>query len=297
MNRRDLLRTGLSVAVTASAYEFAIADDPRSAAPAPPGVSRVSEGGFAYLPESGAPFSAAVVAVEGFALKRMRLRHPVAMEEGFALMARTMKAEGRPLASLAGCELRIPERLTRPEFGEFNKRYLSALQSNGFAAGQSVAIARSNIAPKFNPPPVAVLSAFTFAVRTFAVRNKDRQEGTGPDFLVSGSPENAASPNRVIAPNDVSADGMRQKAAFVLEKLRGYVHGIGANWGDITGCQIYTLQPLEPVMQVLEAAGLTEVGLSLFPAYIPVVGFDGVNYEFELDVRSVSFEESLSGSI
>jgi hypothetical protein len=292
MNRRDVLRTALGVAVTASAHAFAIADDSRSAGLVPSAVSQVPQGGFAYLPEPGVPFSAAIVATEGFVLKRMRLRHPIPLEAGLAWMARMIKAEGRPLASLAGCELRIPERLTRPEFAQFNKRYLSALRSNGFAAEENVAIARSNAAPKFNPPPAPVLSAFTFAVP-----NNDRHKGGGPDFLVSGSPENATNPNRVIAPDDVSSQGMQQKASFVLQKLRGYVKGLAANWADITGCQIYTLQPLEPVMQVLQAAGLTEVGLSLLPAYIPVVGFNGVNYEFEVDVRSVTFEQSVTSPI
>ncbi len=292
MTRRDVLRAATGVAMASSAPLAALAKGLQPDMPIPPAVIPVRQGGFGYLPESGAPFSAAVVASEGFAFKRVRLRHPVPMELGFAWMARAIKAEGRPLASLAGCELRIPRRLTRPEFAEFNKTYLSSLRSNGFTVEESVAIARSNTAPAQAPPTSTVLSAYTFAVPRKAGRM-----AAGPDFVVSGSPENASNPNRVIAAGDVSPQGMQEKAAFVLQKLRGYVADAGANWGDITGCQVYTVQPLEPVMPMLQAAGLADVGITVFPAYIPVIGFGGANYEFEVDVRSVSLEQSLSASM
>jgi hypothetical protein len=61
---------------------------------------------------------------------------------------------------------------------------------------------------------------------------------------------------------------------------------LGGEWSAINGAQVYTVHPLEPVIQIAFAnTGLTDVGLTLFPSYPPVIGL-----EFEVDVRAVSRE-------
>ena len=43
---------------------------------------------------------------------------------------------------------------------------------------------------------------------------------------------------------------------------------------DTTGAQAYTRCSLGPMMNELESSGLRRLGLSLFPAYPPVIGHD-----------------------
>jgi hypothetical protein len=83
---------------------------------------------------------------------------------------------------------------------------------------------------------------------------------------------------------------MSRKASFVFEQLRQGVTSLSGRWSDITGVQIYMPKPLPLVMDVIRGTGLTGLGLSYFPGSTPVIGFDGVPYEFEVDVRAVGLE-------
>ena len=55
-----------------------------------------------------APYSAVVAPLVGFEIERARFAHPVVLEEGFARIEAHLKAVGRPLTALCGCELRSP---------------------------------------------------------------------------------------------------------------------------------------------------------------------------------------------
>jgi len=89
----------------------------------------------------------------------------------------------------------------------------------------------------------------------------------------------------MIAPGDTSAEGMRAKAAFVIDQLRTRVTELNATWSDITGAQIYTTHSLDPILQLLGDSGLAGVGPALFPGHPPIIGF-----AFEIDVRAISTE-------
>jgi len=241
-----------------------------------------SPGGFRYLYEAGSPFSIGVSALAGNRLVRVRLQEPIPIETGLDLVACHLARLGRPLSALAGLELRAPSVMSRPQFSHFNENYLAALRARGFTADRTVPIARSNMVPQFDPPATHVLSAFTYAVPD------ESPQADGPDFLMSGRPE--FDENHVVAPGDVSTDGMRRKANFVLMQLRQGVADLGGRLSSITGIQIYMTQPLTSVMEVMRDAGLTRFGLTLISGSAPVIGFDGVPYEFEADLRCISFE-------
>jgi len=238
-------------------------------------------GGYAYLPGDGTrPFSAGVVALPGYALRRVRLRRPLPFgPDGLLLIDRVLRDAGLPHAALAACELRSPAPMTFAEFKAFNSEYIWRLNGNGFGLGDAHPIARSNLAPQHDPPAGNTLFAFTYAAPAGAA------SGGGPDYVISGKPENTAEPPGVIAPGDVSPAGMRRKAEHVIGALRERVAALGANWDEITGVQIYTVHSLDPLIDLLASNGLLHAGVTLFPSYPPLVDFD-----FEIDVRAVSAE-------
>ena len=240
------------------------------------GVVESPEGGFACLPFASRAFSLGVIALPAHALRRIQLRVALPMEEGLRFAAEFIRGAGRPVEAFCACELRMPERLGIAEFAQFNKRYVAALRAGGFVTDPANPAARTNMAPAMDPPADAVLHAFTFAAPA--------SDMDGADYVISGMPE--FDPPRVIAPGDVSREGMRTKAAFVVESLRKTVEVLGGEWGRATAMQVYTMRPVEDVADLLPATAMTHV-----PGVPPLCGPEGVPFEFEADVRAVSYEE------
>jgi hypothetical protein len=233
--------------------------------------------GFSYLPGAGNPFSSGVAALAGHAFIRVRLRGHIPLAQGLAQAAAFLSQRGLPAQAFAACELRAPAPMGRPEFQAFNTVYAGLLRQHGFADGETFAVARSNMAPLFDPPATPSLFAFTFAAPC---------DGPGGrDFVISGKPENADTPSGIIAPGDVSPSGMAEKADYVLDQLQRWTAELGADWSDITGAQAYTIRSLDGVIDILRARGLAAPGLTLYPAYPPIDWC-----EFEIDVRAVSTE-------
>jgi hypothetical protein len=243
-------------------------------------VLAVSDGGFAYLRGGSTPFSDGVAALDDHVLVRVRLRSTPPLADGLAFAASFLSHAGRPLASLAACELRSPSVVSMSDFANFNVMYADLLRANGFGAADAFPLARSNMAPRFDPPPTNALFAFTYATPSDPV-----SAGAGHDFVISGKPETTTTPPGMVAAGDTSPAGMAAKARHVIEELQLRVESLGVRWSDITGVQAYTVHSLDPVLELLGASGLATQGLSLFPGNPPVVGF-----EFEIDVRAVSFE-------
>jgi hypothetical protein len=169
------------------------------------------------------------------------------------------------------------------EFAGFNRRYVELLRANGFAAESPFPMARSNVAPIYDPPATNGLFAFTYTIAATEAAAHAR-----PDFLISGRAELIDEPRSVVAEGDASPAGTEKKATHVFGQLRGRVEALGCAWTDITGIQIYTPRAIEPVLPLMKRLGLAHVGLYLNPAHPPVVPL-----EFEADVRSVSVERLL----
>ncbi|HXE29121.1 MAG TPA: hypothetical protein VN656_11435 [Stellaceae bacterium] len=239
------------------------------------------QGGYSFLKGGMHPFSGGVACSKGHALTRVRFRTPLPLAEGLAKAASFIKAQNRPLTTLAACELRSPAQMSLADFAAFNKTYVEQLRANGFPAEAPFPMARSNVAPTLAPPSTNTLFAFTYT--TTAAEAQGR-----PDFLISGKAEIIDEPRQVIAEGDPSPAGTEKKATYVFEQLRIRVEEIGCQWADVTGIQIYTPRSLDPVVPLLKRIGLAHVGVTLHPAYPPVAP-----YEFEVDVRSVSTERVL----
>jgi len=240
-----------------------------------------SPGGYSFLKGGMHPFSGGVVCTKGHALTRVRFRAPPPLAEGLAQAAGFIKAQGRPLAALAACELRSPAPMSLADFAAFNRTYVAQLKANGFPAEAPFPMARSNVAPTLAPPSTNTLFAFTYSTATSDAPAR-------PDFLISGKAEIVDEPRSVIAEGDPSPAGTEKKASYVFGELRLRVEDLGCHWADITGIQIYTPRSLDPVLPLLQRIGLAHVGVTLHPAYPPVAP-----YEFEVDVRSVSVERVL----
>jgi hypothetical protein len=276
---RRLVVTGALALAAGLAARHVLADQKPPSMPKP----AVSEGGFRFIPADGSPFSAGVASMPTHTLIRVRLRAPLPFEQGLDLVVRHLAGAKMRPSALAGLELRAPAVMSRPDFATFNTRYVAALRAKGFVTGQIVPVARSNMVPLYDPPKTDVLSAFTYAVP-----NDPGQGAGGAAFLLSGRPEYDGS--HVFAPGDSSPEGMSRKARFVIQKLRQGVASLGARWSDLTGVQLYMTEPLSSVMGVLREAGLTDIGLSYFQGATPVLGFDGVSYAFEADLRAIGLE-------
>ncbi|MDE2333679.1 MAG: hypothetical protein KGK10_03995 [Rhodospirillales bacterium] len=239
--------------------------------------------GFAYLAAGPRPFSAGVIARPGHRLVRVRPRNALSLADGLGLAASHLAARGLPALALAALELRAPAALAPEAFAAFNRDYANLLRERGFLAGDTFPIARSNMAPLFDPPRQTLLHAFTYAAPAASL------PGGGPegaaDFLVSGKPELSEDPPGIVAAGDTSAAGMHAKAHFVVAALRATTDALGGDWSLLTGAQAYTPHPLEGARAVLRASGLADLGVTLVPGYPPVTGLD-----FELDVRAISAE-------
>jgi hypothetical protein len=236
------------------------------------------QGGYRFLKGGMHPFSGGVACDKGHALTRVCFRTPLPLAEGLAKAASFIKAQGRPLAALAACELRSPAQMSLADFAAFNRQYVEQLKANGFPSQAPFPMARSNVAPTLAPPSTNTLFAFTYATT-------GGETSPRPDFLISGKAEIIDEPRQVIAEGDPSPAGTEKKATYVFEQLRIRVEELGCQWDDITGVQIYTPRSLDPVVPLLKRFGLTHVGVTLHPAFPPVAP-----YEFEVDLRSVAIE-------
>jgi hypothetical protein len=242
------------------------------------------EAGFAYLRDSGRAFSQGVVALEGFVFHRVQLRQPLSLEAGLKFAAEYLRTACRPTGALCGCELRMPHRLTRPDFRSFNRRYIAELQGNSFVTDPVNPAARTNIAGVSSSALDATLATFTFTVPR-------HRSGRGRDFLVSGKPEIADAPDRVIAAGDGSSSGAQQKCAFVLKELLYVAQQLGASWHRVSAAQIYTRRSLAEFSGTLASFGLDPSICAHIVGDPPVAGPGDVPLEFEADVRSITIEE------
>jgi hypothetical protein len=236
----------------------------------------MADGGFAYLPGGPRPFSAGVIAMPGHALVRVRPRAPMGLARGFAFITSHLASRDLPPAALAALEIRSPAAMTFADFASFNRGYATLLRGHGFLKDETFPIARSNMAPLFDPPPEPVLHAFTYAAPG---------GGRARDFVISGKPELREDPPGIVAEGDTSEAGMAAKARFVIDALRATTQALGGDWGELTGAQAYTTRPLEGAMEVLRESGLAALGVTLVPGYPPVTGLD-----FEIDVRAIGAE-------
>ena len=246
-------------------------------------------GNFSFLPAIAA-FSAGAIAMEGYEVVRVSFAAPPPFRKGFEMVDRFLRGRQRPPQALCGIELRSPRPMPLADFESFNRGYVELLKERDILVGGVNPVARTNVAPVVEPPAEPCLYAFSYAT-----------PGTdGPaSFVVSGGGDRIIQSERRDAPEivglgDISADGLRQKASFVVGLMGQRLAGLGAGWPQVTAVSVFTAHDifllLEPFL--LPRLGPAKVhGVHWHFARPPVQGM-----EFEMDVRGCRQELVLSDS-
>jgi hypothetical protein len=208
-------------------------------------------------------------------------RSPVPLDEGFSRIEAIIKAIGRPLTSFAACELRSPAPFTEDGFKAFNQIYVGTLSRWGIFDGTTNPVARSNVCPEINAPAAPSFHAFTYT---------EPSDVAGRSLVVAGSGEaqegHATYSERVVRLGDVSADGLREKARWVLGEMERRLGLLGASWADTTATQVYTVHDLHPFLgDEIVRRGAGRYGLTWHFCRPPVV-----DLEYEMDCRGVAEE-------
>lgn len=249
------------------------------------GLREVAAGHYRFLPGI-APFSSGVVAMPGHQVVHATLRAPLPWRDGFGLIDRHLRAEGRPRAALCAIELRSPAPFSFDGFDTFNKGYRDLLTEWGLLIDGENPIARTNVAPVVGAPAEPALYAFGYTVA-----------GTTPwpTFIVAGAGElreRAAGSEGIVRRGETSPEAMREKAGYVMGVMQARLSGLGADWADVTMIDVYTAHAIESFLAdtVLRPAGAAAIhGVRWFPSRPPIVGL-----EYEMDMRGVARELTLA---
>jgi hypothetical protein len=246
------------------------------------------------------PFSSGAVADEGYEIVRAVFDPMLPLDAGFAQIEAHLRGVGRPLNALSGMELRIPQALSLEGFRHFNQGYVQRLAKWGVQVGELNPVARTNVAVEINPAPVPCVFGFSYTVASSAASQSTSSSQSSlaspasqrrATFVLSGAPEvrgSGASERTVVAPGDVSRDGMRKKIVEVLSSLGALLLEVGASWGDATALDVYTVQDIHPYLEELllrEVPSANVRGITWHYARPPVADAD-----FEMGVRRVLHE-------
>ena len=227
------------------------------------------------------PFSSGAVADVGYQIVHAAFETVLPLDVGLVLIEEHLHTIGRPMNALSGVELRIPRALSLAEFKAFNVGYVRRLAKWDIRVGDLNPVARTNVAAEVNPVPEPGVFGFSYTVAASHRR---------PTWVLSGAPEVKVvdGERAVVAPGDLSREGMRQKIAQVLDSLNVLLEEIGATWADATSIGVYTIHDIHPYLE------------NLLLSEVPSASVRGIHWqyarppiddtEFEVDVRRV-FQE------
>jgi hypothetical protein len=236
-------------------------------------------GGYLFVP--GTPFfSFGAVAAGGFEMVRAIFRTPPVFPEGLTAVERHLRAAGRSIQALCGFELRNGRQATMQEFMTFNGVYIESLRKAGALVKDQMPLTRSNLVLTGTNAPHRI-HAFTYTV---PASSRSSRLAT---FVVAGIPEVRflAPEPEIVAKDDLSLNGLRQKTTFILETIEGLLTTMGAGWSDVTGIQLYTVRDLHPLIESVVLPRIGEAamrGIQWHYVLLPIGGGD-----VEIDVRSV----------
>src|SRR5260370_2568690 len=214
-------------------------------------------GGYRFIPGVFS-YSGGVAALPGHELQRLRLHTPVPLAAGFAQIRNILAGAGRPLTALCACELRSPAPFTEAAFLAFTQVYVGTLAQWGLFENAVNPVARSNVCPQIDPPREPSFHAFGFTVRV---------ADAPPSFVVAGSGEVPEGHKdyfeRIIARGDVSPQGLREKARFVLGEMARRFSALGFASANTTPTPDHTVPHLYPVLpEEVVRPGAARAGLA-----------------------------------
>jgi hypothetical protein len=232
-----------------------------------------AKGNYKFVRGYGAPFSSGALANSGFEIVHASFKPLAPLTKGYGLIERHMREAGRPLNAICGIELRIPAALTPAGFDEFNHGYIECLTTWGVMVDGLNPVARTNVAPA-SSPPLADPSLYGFYYTVPAVG------AARPAFVLAGVPEVASregGKREVVAPGDVSLEGLRRKNACILEALGGLLREMKLEWSDASAVNLYTVHDMHPLFasDLLPALGAALYrGIRWHYARPPVIGLE-----------------------
>ncbi|MCL4765688.1 MAG: hypothetical protein KJZ80_05615 [Hyphomicrobiaceae bacterium] len=237
-------------------------------------------GGYRHIP-GVFQYSAGVAARAGFEIVHARFRTPLPLARGFERIAEHLAAERRPLTAFCACELRSPAPFTEAGFRAFNEVYVGTLSAWGIFKDEVNPVARSNVCPAVAPPAEPALYAFSYTVPA---------ADAGPTAVIAGSGEvpegHATYRDHVIRLGDLTPDGLREKARWVLGEMERRLRMAGLTWSGVTATQVYTVHDLHPFLaDAIVASGAAAHGLTWHYCRPPIV-----DVEYEMDCRAVRRE-------
>lgn len=232
-------------------------------------------GGYAYLP-AYFQYSGGVTALPGFRMERVVFGRPLALADGFAAARAHLQACGRPTTAFAQCELRSSEPFTDQGFIDFNRVYVGTLEQWGIFRDEVNPVARTNVCPRYGAPAEPSMAAFAYTVPA----------GDGPQggFMVSGGgdarPGTGPYAERIVAYQDGSPEGMREKVRFVIAEMGRRLALLGTDWPHAEQTRAYTVHDIGALVgEEFAAQGVMPQGLSWHYVRPPVDGL-----AFEMDV-------------
>jgi hypothetical protein len=239
-------------------------------------------GNYRFLPGIE-PYSSGVVADPGCEIIHVTLVRPFPYQDGFERIAGHLDRARRPRQALCAIELRSPAPYTRAGFVAFNAGYRALLEAWDLLVEGQNPVARTNVAPQWNPPAEPALFGFSYTAPA--------GPGSRRTFVVAGAGELRGGPIEqapVIRAGETSPDAMAEKAAYVVKAIARRVEGLGVTWDAVTTTSVYTIQPIGSALSavVLDAIGpATAHGLRWYHARPPIA-----DLEFEMDARGVRTE-------
>ena len=227
-------------------------------------------------------YSAGVRCDEGFDIVRAQFRNILPLSEAFAAIEAHLRSRSRPLQSFCACELRSPAPFSEEGFKAFNKEYVGWLDRWKLIADGVNPVARTNVCPQVAPPKAVGVYAFSYTI--------PKVTGTSQSFVVAGSgeaPEGKSNyRDHAIRLGDRSAEGLAEKARWVLGEMERRMRALGASWNDTTGTHLYTIYDIHPLLErEIVKRGAARSGLNWHYARPPVEDLD-----YEMDARGVSTE-------
>jgi len=242
-------------------------------------------GHYHFLPGI-APYSCGVVADKGHEIIRVSLQVPQLWRNGFDIVDKNLRKAGHERSALCAMELRSPQPFTIEGFIEFNRAYCAVLEDwNIFVDGVNP-VARTNVCPLSVDAPDPVLHAFSF-VRP----NSSRKQQT---FVVAGAGElldGILVKDGIWRCGETSGEALAEKARYVCDVMADRLQGLAANSNEVTTLNAYTVHNIHPLLGQLldDLPAARRCGICWHYTRPPVI-----DIEFEMDMRGILAEESLS---
>ena len=218
-----------------------------------------------------------------FEIVHAALQTPLPWHDGLNAARRYLEGKRLTCRHLCAVELRCPQPYTLEGFIDFNNQYRRLLNAWEMMVDGLNPVARTNVAPVFDPPCEAMLFAFSYT------RPSDLSR---PTFVVAGGgelPDGELAERRIVRVGETSPNALIEKAECVAQIMNSRLQALGGSGELLTVLDVYTAHPLLPLLESVLVSRLPAIatrGVHWFHSRPPIV-----DIEFEMDMRGVVNEE------